>query len=68
MAGFSQLGALPDTFVDHIRKILMSNFDNYTYQPYGVYTERYLDWNDPANVGKIDPLKDEMIGFARAGL
>lgn len=62
MAGFSQLGAMPDTFTEHVRKILMSDFDSYTYQPYGVYTERYLDWKDPANVGQTQPLKTDAIG------
>lgn len=63
MAGFSQLGELPDTFRNHIQTLLMSEFDSYTYRPYGVYTERYLEWNDPANVGKIGILKDEIIGW-----
>ena len=63
MAGFSQLGELPDTFCKHVETILMSNFDSYSYQPHGVYTERYPDWNDPINVGKIGILKDEVIGW-----
>ena len=63
MAGFSQLESLPPTFSEHIRTMLMSEFDNYTYQTFGVYTERYLDWNDPKNVGKIEELKEETIGW-----
>ncbi len=63
MAGFSQLGELPDTLHNHIRTLLMGEFDSYSYQSFGVYTERYLDWSDPANVGKIGTLKDEELGW-----
>lgn len=63
MAGFSQLGELPDSFSHHIQTLLMSEFEHYSYRPYGVYTERYPEWNDPVNVGKIGMLKDETIGW-----
>lgn len=63
MAGFSQLEALPDSFSEHVRTILMSDMDSYTYQSYGVYAERYLDWNEPKNVGKIEALEKETIGW-----
>lgn len=63
MAGFSQLKAFPPTYVDHIRTLLMTDFEKYTYQPYGVYIERYRDWNDPANVGQIEEIIEETIGW-----
>lgn len=62
MAGFSQLESLPNRFTEHIRTILMDTFETYTYQAYGVYTERYQDFSDPTNVGKVETLKDEKIG------
>jgi muramoyltetrapeptide carboxypeptidase LdcA involved in peptidoglycan recycling len=63
MAGFSQLKSLPSIFEEHIRAVLMSNFESYTYQPYGVYTEGYPDWGDPANVGKVEPLQADRLGW-----
>jgi muramoyltetrapeptide carboxypeptidase LdcA involved in peptidoglycan recycling len=63
MAGFSQFSDLPDAFHNHVQTLLMSKFDSYSYPPYGVYTDGYLDWNDPDNVGKIGILKDEIIGW-----
>lgn len=63
MAGFAQLKVLPETFVDHVRTMLMGSFGTYHYQSYGVYTERYLDWRDPANVGKIVPVRKDEIGW-----
>ena len=63
MAGLSQLGALPTSVTDHIRTLLMTGFDNYTYQPYEGYTPRYRDWSDPANVGQIEPMQPDNIGW-----
>lgn len=63
MAGFAQLASLPETFAEHIRTILIQGFDTYTYEPYGVYTQRYLDWNDPANAGKIETPRNDPLGW-----
>lgn len=63
MAGFSQLGALPEALTTHIQTILMEDFEVYNYQSFGVYTERYADWSNPDNIGQIEPLKDETIGW-----
>ena len=63
MAGLSQLGALPESVTEHIRTLLMTGFDDYTYQPYGGYTPRYRDWSDPTNVGQIEPMQPDPIGW-----
>ncbi len=63
MAGFAQLGAMPDDFTHHLRTLLMTSFDDYTYKPYGVYTQRYLDWNNPVNAGQVEPLQQDTIGW-----
>jgi len=55
MAGFAQLGALREHFAQHIRDLLMTDFDQHTYQSCGVYTEGYRDWNNPDNAGQIEP-------------
>lgn len=41
----------------------MEDFEVYNYQSFGVYTERYADWSNPDNIGQIEPLKDETIGW-----
>lgn len=63
MAGFSQLEALPKAFIEHVRTLLMSKIDSYTYQPYGRYTQRYLDFSEPDNVGKVGDIEDDTLGW-----
>ncbi|MCA9911304.1 MAG: LD-carboxypeptidase, partial [Anaerolineae bacterium] len=63
MAGFAQLGALPESFTQHVRTLLLTEFRDYLYRPYGFYTERYLDWNDSANTGQVEPLQSETSGW-----
>lgn len=63
MAGFAQLGAMPETFAKHLHTMLMTGFQSYTYQTYGVYSPRYEDWNDPANAGQVKPLQADNIGW-----
>lgn len=63
MAGFAQLGAMPTTFVDHVRTLLMTDFQDYSYQSYEVFAPRYADWNDPANAGQVESLLPESMGW-----
>ncbi|MDI1450000.1 S66 peptidase family protein [Polyangium sp. 6x1] len=65
MAGFAQLRALPPAYAAHLRDMLFSSAPTYTYRPYGAYVERYLDWNDPAHAGLVEPLRDDPDGFRR---
>lgn len=63
MAGFAQLRHLPPAFTDHIRHLLMNPAKTYTYTPYGLYTDRYVDWNTPGYNGEIKPLQPETSGW-----
>ncbi|MDC3957431.1 LD-carboxypeptidase [Polyangium jinanense] len=65
MAGFAQLRALPPACAAHLREMLFSAAPTYTYRPYGAYIEGYLAWNDPANTGLVEPLRDDPGGFRR---
>ncbi len=53
MAGLSQWDSLDNEFQEHIKTILFENPETYTYKPFSLYNEGYLDWSDMSNVGKI---------------
>lgn len=53
MAGFSQMGHLPDAFKEHVRTILFDAPSSYAYQPFEMYCEGYADWTKPKLVGQI---------------
>lgn len=59
MAGFSQAGAFPESFVEHVEALLFSPQENYEYESYGVYCDGYLDWRNLENVGKTKELKPD---------
>lgn len=59
MAGFSQAGALPKDFREHIRSMLFDPQDIYEYSPFGVYCDGYLDWRELENTGKTNKLKND---------
>ncbi|KAI9003029.1 peptidase U61 LD-carboxypeptidase A [Hyaloraphidium curvatum] len=63
MAGISQLRALPPAFANHLREILFGAPSTYRYRPYGVYSERYPEWVEPANTGLIEPLQPDPDGW-----
>lgn len=63
MAGFAQLGAMPTTFADHVYALLMTDFQDYSYQSYEVFAPCYADWNDPAKAGQVESLQPESIGW-----
>jgi muramoyltetrapeptide carboxypeptidase LdcA involved in peptidoglycan recycling len=58
MAGFSQMGALPD-FEAHVREMLFDPKPSYTYQPYGRYCDGYPDWSNLDNVGQVNEMKTD---------
>jgi muramoyltetrapeptide carboxypeptidase LdcA involved in peptidoglycan recycling len=59
MAGFSQAGALPESFVKHVEAMLFSPQENYEYESYGVYCDGYLDWRNLENIGNTKELKQD---------
>lgn len=59
MAGFSQVGAFPESFVEHIEALLFSPQENYEYESCGVYCDGYLDWRNTENIGKTKELKSD---------
>ncbi|UYP48098.1 hypothetical protein NEF87_004383 [Candidatus Lokiarchaeum ossiferum] len=60
MAGFSQLESLPKEFINHIKTILFTNPMTYNYLPFSQWCEGYLDWAKEDNVGKTNPLKENV--------
>lgn len=63
MAGFSQLRSWPRSFAEHLRTLLFDAPDTYAYHPYKVWSEGFPDWSDPANTGKINPLRPNDEGW-----
>lgn len=59
MAGFSQAGALPTGFIEHVRSLLFSPHEDYEYRSYGVFCDGYLDWRNVDDVGKTKELKPD---------
>ncbi len=59
MAGFSQMGDLPPAFEADVHDLVFTPGQTHTYRSYGVYTEGYPDWRDPANVGRANPRQDD---------
>ncbi len=53
MAGFSQMAAEGEQFKKHLQEFLLGDFDEYEYQPYDHYFNRYPSWGDPSNTGKV---------------
>jgi muramoyltetrapeptide carboxypeptidase LdcA involved in peptidoglycan recycling len=56
MAGLAQASALPEAFLDHVRRVLFAA-EAVTYAPYGAFCEGYADWGDPANAGRTNALR-----------
>lgn len=52
MAGFAESINLEDDFIKYINKFLFEDWNEYEYQKFNRYAERYLDWSDPKNLEK----------------
>lgn len=63
MAGFAQAPSLPDAFTTHVRTMLFEPSDTYEYRPYESWTERYLDWANPAHGAGVTPPRPNASGF-----
>ena len=59
MAGFSQAGAFPKSFTEHVKALLFSAQENYEYMSFGLYCDGYLDWRNTENIGKTRELKSD---------
>jgi muramoyltetrapeptide carboxypeptidase LdcA involved in peptidoglycan recycling len=55
MAGLAQLGNFPVAEA-HIRAVLCEARDTLRYEPYVEWVDRYLDWSDPDNDGRVGEL------------
>src|SRR5882724_380977 len=60
MAGFSQMQSLPQGFRDHVKEILFNPQESYEYKPYDKYCDGYPSWSNPDNLGKVNPLKENL--------
>jgi muramoyltetrapeptide carboxypeptidase LdcA involved in peptidoglycan recycling len=58
MAGLAQAPALPDRFMDHVRRVLF-DAEPVGYAPYGAFCEGYADWGDPSSAGRTNPLRPD---------
>ncbi len=55
MAGFAQTASLPRAFPAQVRSVLFDPPSAYEYRPFGHYSDGYLDWSLPRNLGKVKP-------------
>ena len=56
MAGFSQLGAMPEAVRRHVHAMLFEPVDRYVYEPFGVSVTDRPRWEDPGSVGRAGTL------------
>jgi muramoyltetrapeptide carboxypeptidase LdcA involved in peptidoglycan recycling len=59
MAGLAQLGAWPTAVAEHVRTMLFEPAASYRYPAFGVVTEGYPDWRDPALAGRVLPARPD---------
>ena len=57
MAGFSQMGSLPESFKSHVKEMLFEPKENYDYKSYQEYCDGYPDWANNENIGNVNTLK-----------
>ena len=55
MAGFSQTEALGRTWRAHVRATLFEPVAPYVLPSFRSYSDGYLDWSDPASLGRVQP-------------
>jgi len=63
MAGFAQARHLPDTFVQHVRDIVMDPSPTYEYRPFPAWANHYKRWNTPGYDGETAPLAPNAEGW-----
>lgn len=59
MAGFAQMGHLPESFKQHVYDMLFKNNERYQYSSLGAYTDGYVDWSDKDKLGQVKEMKPE---------
>ncbi|MCI4325015.1 MAG: LD-carboxypeptidase [Thermoplasmata archaeon] len=57
MAGISQWSAMPPSFGEQLRAVLVDPAARYEYRPFPHFSEGYLDWGDPASLGRTKPTR-----------
>ncbi len=57
MAGFSQMENLSEDFKKHVRDMLFEPTETYEFKQYDSYSDGYLDWSKPENLGKAKESK-----------
>lgn len=57
MVGLAQMPDLPVEFRQHVQEMLFQDTTGYEYEPYPAWSEGYPEWSDPANAGRVQPLR-----------
>jgi muramoyltetrapeptide carboxypeptidase LdcA involved in peptidoglycan recycling len=57
MAGISQWAAMPPEFAEQLRAVLFEDQPGHRYRPFASFSEGYLDWGDPASLGRTHPTR-----------
>lgn len=57
MAGFSQMENLSGDFKQHVHDMLFTPTETYEFKQYDSYSDGYLDWSKPENLGKAKESK-----------
>jgi muramoyltetrapeptide carboxypeptidase LdcA involved in peptidoglycan recycling len=57
MAGFSQMENLSEDFKQHVHDMLFTPTETYEFKQYDSYSDGYLDWSKPENLGKVKESK-----------
>ena len=63
MSGLAQIRSWPQEFALHVRQMLFASAPIYTYEPYEIWSEGYPDWNEPANLGKVNSYQANNEGW-----
>lgn len=59
MAGFSQTESLPESFTQHVQRMLFSPKEELEYRSFELYCDGYLDWSKEENLGKTKELRKD---------
>jgi len=63
MAGFAQMETLPPSFELHVRQMLFEPIERYEFQPFGIWSDGYVDWNDHNAAGQVKPVQIDERGW-----
>lgn len=63
MAGMAQLKHLPESFLQHLRRVLFSQEWPYTLHPYPAWSDRYKDWTCLETLGQCESFSSNEKGW-----